>query len=82
MSETKSPKYEKPESLHYLSGTISILGGTQHPNRWHHHDQHGKEGPIECLFDLECHTCQDNGATRDERSKESSNLEILLFFVD
>jgi hypothetical protein len=45
--------YENQKSLHYFSDTPSRLGGTQCNNRWHCCNPHGKEGRIECLFDLQ-----------------------------
>jgi hypothetical protein len=81
MSEIKLQKYENQKSLRYLSGAASILGGTQYPNRWHCRDPHGKVGQIECSFDLKLpSTCQDNGATRDGCSKETSILDIYCSF--
>jgi hypothetical protein len=47
-------KYENRKSLHYFSDTAFRLGSTQCANRWHPCDPHGKEGWIECLFDLQC----------------------------
>jgi hypothetical protein len=47
-------KIENQKSLHYFSDAASRLGGAQCANRWHCCDPHGKEGRIECLFDLQC----------------------------
>jgi hypothetical protein len=52
--EIELQKYENQKSLHYFSNTASRLGGAQCANRWHCCDPHGKEGQMECLFDLQC----------------------------
>ena len=47
--------HEHRKSLRYLSNTISTLGSTQSPNKWHGRDPHIKKGWIECSFDLQFH---------------------------
>jgi hypothetical protein len=37
-----------------LGHSILATGGAQCANRWHRCDPHGKEGWIECSFDLQC----------------------------
>jgi hypothetical protein len=58
------------------SNPTSRLGGTQCPDRWHCHDPHGKEGRVECLFDLQCHQFAEMMGKNIGKSQDTVKMRI------